>query len=197
MRCKATRQRRAIEVALQHVRKAARQLLRAIQRGVRPLADAAGVRVVDKAPLENWLDDLAEGVMHQAVTERRGRNQTRLGIVDVKIVVRPRTIRLRLQFYLQCEQIFFQVVLECRDVGVFAFAARSVFERKPQIFKRGDLWIQVFESLHIEAASKKIFSGWGKRSFPQTPFLETSFQHPASRNQNAGIEPGEHNRKPR
>src|ERR1022692_1002230 len=79
-------------VALQHVRKTGGGPFGAIQRLVRPHPHAAGIRVLRKAPLEDRFQNLGQGVMHNPVPKRRGRNETGLGLVYAELAIRPRAI---------------------------------------------------------------------------------------------------------
>ena len=69
----------------QGVAMAPRPTLAGVQGPVGALADPNGVGVVDKAALEGRLDQLAEGVVHHPVAERRSGDQPRLGSWMVKL----------------------------------------------------------------------------------------------------------------
>ncbi len=80
-------------VALENVRKAARVLLRPVERPVGALADPVGVGIGDEAALEERLDDVAQRVVDDPVAERGGGDQSPFGLVDVEGVVATGLVR--------------------------------------------------------------------------------------------------------
>ena len=79
----------ARDVALERVIEAAREGRGAAHRGVVALAAAAGVGVLDEAPLEERLDHAHDRVVHHAVPEGRRGHRAPLRIVDLEVVVGP------------------------------------------------------------------------------------------------------------
>jgi len=129
--CVVNRWEKLSHIALQNVTITPRKMLTAIQRAMRPFAFAIGVRIENERPLENRFDDVAQGVMHDAVTERRGGNQSTFRFVNVETGVRAGSIGLIQQFALQRDEIVFQPVLE-RGGGrapAFAFCRFAIREQ--------------------------------------------------------------------
>ena len=89
-------------------------MLTAIQRFVRPLAHAAGIRIMDKARLKDWFDHLAKRMMHHAIAKGRRANQPLFGIMDIKAVVCARLIAFLQQVSLQLRQFRFLVKFKGR-----------------------------------------------------------------------------------
>jgi len=110
------------DVAFQHIFVGMHKLGEPIHGGMSSLAFTTGVGIMDKNALENRLDDIAKGVMHDAVSERRGTNHAGFGVVDSEGAVSARTIRLGLEFLLKREEFCFDAVVKCLHPGVSAFA---------------------------------------------------------------------------
>ena len=82
------------DVALQDVAIFTRELLGAVERGVRPFAAAIGVGIENKCAFKDRLDDVAERVMHDAVAKWRGADESSLAVVQAKVGVRARDVGL-------------------------------------------------------------------------------------------------------
>jgi len=76
------------------------ETLGAVEGFVSPFADAVGIRILDERSFENRFDEIAKCVVDDAVTKRRGGDQSYLWVVDVETVIFPRLITLVLQFVL-------------------------------------------------------------------------------------------------
>ncbi len=100
----------------------ARKPLGAVDGAVCAFPDTIGVAIVDEAALEKRLYAVAQGVMHDPVTERGGRDQPFFGFVDVEAGVFPRLVTEIRQFALELEQIIFEMIFKLSDVGMSAFA---------------------------------------------------------------------------
>lgn len=107
---------------MQDIRILAGKFLGAVQGAMCALADAIGITIEDETALEDGLDQIAQGVMHDAVAKGRGRDQAALRFMDMETVIGSGTIRMRLQFALQLQEIIFQAVVKRGDVGVSALA---------------------------------------------------------------------------
>ena len=75
------------DIALQHIWILAGQMLTAVDGKMSAFADAVGVAVGKKLLLVTWHSNIAQGMMHHAVTEGRRRDEPAFGLVDVKTVV--------------------------------------------------------------------------------------------------------------
>lgn len=79
-------------VALEHVAVTACELLAAVQRTVGALTYPVGIGIDNEGSLEDRLNDVAEGVMDNPVTEWGSGDETALGLVDVKRDVGTETV---------------------------------------------------------------------------------------------------------
>ncbi len=77
----------------------------AVQGPMGALAHPVGVGIVDETAFKDGLDDLAESVVDDPVTEGRGGDEAALGLVDVEAMVRARAIGLGEQFILELNQV--------------------------------------------------------------------------------------------
>lgn len=110
------------DIARQDVFVTSRELLCAIQRAVRAFADSIGVRVENKGAFKNRFDQITEGMMHNPITKGRGRNQTTLGLVNVKTRIGPRMIGFGCEFVTEREQILFEMIFKRGDIRMPALA---------------------------------------------------------------------------
>ena len=100
---------------------------------VRTLANSIGVAVGDEQALESRLDDIAQGVVHHAVSERRRADLAPLRLVDEEVDVWPGPVRSGLELVLELEQSIRQLVVE-RGHGLSAtLAARRLGERVQEV----------------------------------------------------------------
>ncbi len=88
---------------------------------VRPFSFPASVRIKDERTVENRLDDVAEGVMDDAVPERGGRNQPSFRVEDVKLFVLAKSVILFFQFFFDLQQSFFHLPFETDDIVPVGF----------------------------------------------------------------------------
>ena len=116
----------------------ARKPLGAVDGAVCAFPDTIGVAIGDEAALEKRLYAVAQGVMHDPVTERGGGNQPFFGFVDVEAGVFPRLVAEIRQFSLDLEQVVFQVALKFSDVGMSAFAFRGFAVGQQQVGRGGE-----------------------------------------------------------
>ena len=100
---------------------------------MRAFAHTIGVRIENKAALENRLDDIAQCVMRDAVAKRRGADQAALRLVNVKAGVSSRLISLGAEFFLQAQQIVFQTIFKRGNVGMAALAGAGFFVSRSQV----------------------------------------------------------------
>ncbi len=78
-------------------------------RGVRALACAVGGCVADEAGPEDRADDGAQGVTHDAVTERCGRDEAFLGIADNDLDATTGPIAAGQRLALQAQQLTIEI----------------------------------------------------------------------------------------
>ena len=116
------RRKIAVDVAAQDVGVAVAIALVGLDSAMRTLADPIGEGVVDEAGLEDRLDDRTEGMMHDAVAERRGRNDASFRIVDFEGDVAARPIFAVAKLPLQGEKLALQIGEERGRAGLLALA---------------------------------------------------------------------------
>ncbi len=85
-----------------------------------------GVRIIDEAPFEDRLDDIAHRMMHDAIAERSSFDDALFGIVHHKFPIATVPIGLTRQLRTQRKQIFFERITELQDGGTIALAPPSV-----------------------------------------------------------------------
>ena len=89
---------------------------------VSPFADPIGIRVGDEPALEDRLDHVAEGVMNNAVGERRGADLSLLGIMDHEVDVAAGLVAEVGQLILQLQEPVGDLMLEPGGGRFAAFA---------------------------------------------------------------------------
>ena len=105
---------------------------------MRALADPIGERVIDEARFENRLDDRAERVVNDTVTERRRRNDASLRIVDFEGGVAARPIVACAKLALQSEQLALQIGEERSRPRLLAFSFDGATGSRVQCLKVGN-----------------------------------------------------------
>jgi hypothetical protein len=110
-----------------------REALAALERPVCTLAEAVGEGIGRKGPVQDRLDEVAEGVVDHPVPEGRGADQPALGLVDEKAPEGTRLIAGRVELLLEGEEVFFEAVLEGGHVGSPALAGRGLLVRGEEI----------------------------------------------------------------
>ncbi len=136
------------QVTFQDVAVRASEVLKAVHGGVRSLAFAAGIAVVDERPLEDWFQHVAQRVMDHAIAERGGADHPSLGLKDFKRAVGTGAIRAAPQFVLKLEQLRFQLEAEPGHVREAAFTSGGVPGRCQQILEARQFLPQTAVSFH-------------------------------------------------
>ena len=114
-------------IKTQHITIAVREVLQAVHGAVRAFPGAVGITVGDKTALEPGLDDLAQGMVHDPITERRGADQALLGLTDGEVHIRTGLILVTAQLLLQLQQVIRQLVLKaCRAAQTTLAVCRLV-----------------------------------------------------------------------
>lgn len=121
------------QVGAQHVTIVARELLQAVDRPMRPLADAVGVAVGNENALEARFDDRAQGVVHHPVTKCRGADFPVLGFVNEEMGVRPGRVATVEQVRTQAQQAIGHLELEAGDGGSASLATGRALEGLQQV----------------------------------------------------------------
>lgn len=94
----------------------------AVHRRMDPLAVAAGVRILDKRPVERPFDHVHDGMVHNPVAKRRCRDDARLALVDREQTILAWAIRPVLKLTPQAQQFALQIQAELRDGDTAPFA---------------------------------------------------------------------------
>lgn len=100
---------------------------------------ATRIGIVDKAPLQYRLDDIAHRVMYDAVAERRCFNETLFGIVDNKLPVSAMPVGLVGEIPAQSNQILFKPIAELQNGTAIAFCSAGIAIGSMKIFKIDDV----------------------------------------------------------
>ncbi len=85
-------------------------------------AGAAGEGEGDEAALKDRLDDVGEGVVDHAVSERGGRNQPWFGVGDGEGAVGAGAVGLVCEFSHEAVDFWFEVGAEGSDIGAGVLA---------------------------------------------------------------------------
>src|SRR5205823_1041137 len=94
------RRKMLYDIDAQHVAISPCPLLQLIDCAVRALADPVSIAMRDETGLEHRLDDIAQRVMHDAVSKGRGADLAPLRLMDEEVTVRAGPIRLHAQIVL-------------------------------------------------------------------------------------------------
>src|SRR5262245_28317139 len=116
------------QVTLQDIGVASGKFLRALEGAVCAFTEAVRVRVGNKGALKERLNEVTEGMVHDAVAKRGGGNQPLFGLVDEEVGVGARAISMGAQGILQGQKIIFQAVFKGGDgwVSTLTFAGTAV-----------------------------------------------------------------------
>lgn len=101
-----------LDIALEHVPVFAGKGRVTVNRGMGSFAFAAGVRIEDKAAVEQGLDHIAKGMMHHPVAVWCRADQPYLRIIDGKIVIVAMPVSLFHQLPLQAQKLFFKTEIK-------------------------------------------------------------------------------------
>ena len=88
-------------VAAQNIAELLGECLQAVYGAMCAFLLAIGVRIRNKPGFKNWFDDIANGVMHDAVTKWRGADFSLLGFVNYEMHILTWLISEAGQFLLQ------------------------------------------------------------------------------------------------
>ena len=114
------------DIETQHIAIAARQVLQPIHGAVRAFRGTVGITVGDKTALEPGLDDVAQGMVHDAVAEWRSADFALLGFMDVEVQIGARLVAMAvLQGRLEFQQVIRQLMLEARRTVQATLATRG------------------------------------------------------------------------
>lgn len=73
---------------------------------------SVGVAVVDEGALEDGLDDLAKSVMDNSIAVGCGRNNPRLGFVNLEVVIFAGLVCFLLKLGLEFEKVVFESMIK-------------------------------------------------------------------------------------
>ncbi len=135
-------------VALENVATAAGELDEALEGAVGAVAGAVGVAIGDEAALDGGHDDVAEGMVDNAVPVGGSGDEARLGVEDAEGAVATRSVGVGLELLLEAEEVAFEVVVKVEDVAAKAFAALGLVGGFKEVFKAEDGGPEVAEAFH-------------------------------------------------
>lgn len=95
-----------LDVAFEEVARRFLEPVKPYDRAVCPLADATRVRVGDEASLEDGLENAAQRVMDNSVSERGRRDEARFGLVDGEGAIRAGFVAAGNQLVLEARSLF-------------------------------------------------------------------------------------------
>jgi hypothetical protein len=107
--------------------------------GVRALAFATSVAVLNEAQFEQRLDHPHKRVMHHPVTKRRGGDRAFLGIGDAEVMMRARPVAPLSQFPLQPDDLALPVAEESCPRRFTPLAAHRLPRRLGDVFDGDNL----------------------------------------------------------
>ena len=93
------------DIETQHITIAARKVLQTVHGAVRAFRGTVGITVGDKTALEPGFDDVAQGVVYDAVTEWRSADFALLGCMDVEVQIGARLVAMAVQGCLEFQQV--------------------------------------------------------------------------------------------
>jgi hypothetical protein len=100
---------------------------------------AARIRIVDKAPFENRLNDVTKSVMYHAITERRSLDDTLFGIIHNKFAVPAMPVYFMRQFPPQREEVFLKPVAKFQNGAAIALARTRIAIGGVEVFEIDNL----------------------------------------------------------
>ena len=121
------------DVHAQHKTIVPSKILQAVDGSVCSFANAIRVTVGDEALFEQWLNDVTQSVMNNAIAKRRGADLAMFGFMDGKVGVFPRLIRPGDQLSLQCQQMIGHAIFETGRAGFAPLAFGGLAIGKPEI----------------------------------------------------------------
>ena len=107
---------------------------------------AIGIAVKNKCSLEQWCEDIAQGMVNNAIAIWGGGDHALLGLENDKLAITAGPIGFIL---LELGQFIFQIDVEARNVLLKPFAPQRLFGCGQQISKRADTRIQTCVSFHF------------------------------------------------
>src|SRR5258708_4233391 len=99
------------KIAGQNIFVATGELLSAVESAMRAFADTVGIRIENKRTFQWWLDQIAQGVVNHAVTERRGGNEAAFRFVDIKTGIGSGGIGFGFKLVLERQEVVFEMIL--------------------------------------------------------------------------------------
>lgn len=117
----------------------AEKCLEPAHRLVRPLAEPAGIRIVDEALVEIRIEHAIDRMMKQAVTHACLVNVSRLRVGDVERVVAAVAIRFRFQVRVERQDIVHELQAEFLHISLLPLAPQEFFPCLKKILDRDDI----------------------------------------------------------
>ncbi len=115
------------------VRYRADHLLHAAYTGMRSLSHAAGIRIKNKASVEQRIQHAMDGAVDDAVADRGFVDDTRLGVVDAEHLIWAMSVLAAPKVGLEREQLFLQMACEVLHVLALPLALPEFKPRSENI----------------------------------------------------------------
>lgn len=105
---------------------------------MRPLAQTAGVRIINKAPFKYGIQDGENGVVHEAVPNQSLMDMPLFRVVNVETMIRPVPVSAASEFTPELKNVFLQIVFKNRHILFAPFSFPEFCPGREQIFRRRD-----------------------------------------------------------
>jgi len=123
--------------------------IKTIQRPMRSLGDAAGIRVRDKRCIEERIKPSINGMMKQAIPHGRLMDIARLRVADVERTIRPMPIRMRNEIPMEQEDMIHEAQREFLNIGFIPLADNEFRPRLQKIFDARDIFERTLKLNHV------------------------------------------------
>lgn len=118
-----------------------------IERFVRALPISTGVRVGNKRPIEEGIQNAVDRMMHESVSDGGFVDIARLRIVHLERLVAARLVGFVLQVLVQGEEVVHEVQFEGLDVWLIFLSFQKLLPRREEIVGRDDIMVSMNQSL--------------------------------------------------
>ena len=147
------------DVALEDVAAGAGKAGEALEGSVGAVAAAVGVAIGNEAGLDQRQDDIAEGMVDDAVSVGGCGDDAGLGVEDLEATVATRAVGLSCEFLLEPDEVLFQAMIKGEDIGAKALALLGLAGSLEQILEGDYLGPEVAMAFHEIKRPPLLLSG--------------------------------------